>query len=125
MHLVPADRAGHAVIDGARVCDAIAALGEPGEVAARAARFALLADPGRLSLLLCIWRAGPISVTDLALATGMHDSTVSQALRLLRASGVVTAQRDGRVIRYELSDLSVEPLLALVTPAREAQASEA
>lgn len=120
MHLVPADRAGHAVIDAARVCQAIAALGEPGEVAACAERFALLGDPGRLSLLLCIRRAGPISVTDLALATGMHDTTVSQALRLLRAAGVVTAHRDGRIVRYVLADHAIEPLLALAMPARQA-----
>ena len=117
MHLVPAERAGHAVIDGARVCDAIAALGEPGDVAARAQRFALLGDPGRLSLLMCIWRAGPISVTDLAVATGMHDTTVSQALRLLRAAGVVEAHRDGRISRYVLADSSIEPLLALALEA--------
>lgn len=120
MHLVPADRAGHAVIDAPRVCDAIAGLGEAGAVAACAERFALLADPGRLSLLLCIRRAGPISVTDLAVATGMHDSTVSQALRLLRTAGAVSAQRDGRVVRYVLADPAIKPLLALVPPAPQA-----
>lgn len=118
MHLVPAERAGHAVIDATRVCDAIAALGEPVDVAACAQRFSLLGDPGRLSLLLCIWRAGPISVTDLAVATGMHDTTVSQALRLLRAAGVVEPRRDGRISRYVLADQSVEPLLAIAVEAR-------
>lgn len=124
VHLVPADRADHAVIDARRVCQAIAALGEPGDVTACAERFALLGDPGRLSLLLCIWRAGPISVTDLALAAGMHDTTVSQALRLLRAAGVVSSRRDGRVVRYVLADQSIEPLLVLATSAGEAQARQ-
>jgi DNA-binding transcriptional ArsR family regulator len=117
MHLVPAERAGHRVIDGHRVCHAIESLGEPGGISSWAARFSLLAEPGRLSLLLCIWRAGPISVTDLAVATGMHDTTVSQALRLLRAAGVIAPQRDGRIIRYTLTDQAIQPLLALTAAA--------
>jgi len=112
MHLVPADRADHRIIDGHRACEAIAALGDSEVVAAWARRFSLLADPGRLSLLVCIRAAGPISVTDLAVASGMNDTTVSQALRLLRAAGVVAAERDGRVIRYSLADEEIGSLLA-------------
>lgn len=112
MHLLPADRAGHRIIDAERVCQAIAALGDPGSVRARAERFALLADPTRLTLLTCIHAAGPISVSDLAAATGIHDTTVSQALRYLRATQVVTTQRDGRIIRYLLTDHRVSALLA-------------
>ena len=116
MHLVPADRADHRIIDGHRACEAIAALGDPEVVASWAQRFSLLADPGRLSLLVCIRAAGPISVTDLAVAAGMNDTTVSAALRLLRAAGVVAAQRDGRVIRYSLADEETGALLARLFP---------
>jgi DNA-binding transcriptional ArsR family regulator len=104
VHLVPTERAHRRVIDGERVCDAITALDDQAELAASADLFALLADPNRLMLLVCIQRAGPISVSDLAVAVDMNDTTVSQALRLLRANGLVSAQRDGRVIRYELGD---------------------
>ena len=117
MHLVPADRADHRIIDSHRACEAIAALGDSGVVAAWARRFSLLADPGRLSLLVCIRAAGPISVTDLAVAAGMNDTTVSAALRLLRAAGVVAAERDGRVIRYSLADEEIGSLLARLFPA--------
>ena len=117
MHLVPADRAGHRIIDDHRACEAIAALGDPEAVASWAQRFSLLADPGRLSLLVCIKAAGPISVTDLAVASGMNDTTVSQALRLLRAAGVVAAERDGRVIRYSLANEEIGSLLARLFPA--------
>src|SRR5690349_18725371 len=103
MHLVPAERADHRTIDEHRACDAIAALGDPAAVASWAQVFSLLADPGRLTLLICVRAAGPIAVTDLALAAGMNDTAVSQALRLLRAAGLVAAQRDGRVIRYSLA----------------------
>ena len=117
MHLIPADRADHRIIDDHRACEAIAALGDPEAVASWAQRFSLLADPGRLSLLVCIRAAGPISVTDLAVASGMNDTTVSQALRLLRAAGVVAAERDGRVIRYSLADEGIGSLLARLFPA--------
>ena len=117
MHLVPADRADHRIIDGHRACEAIAALGDSDVIAAWARRFSLLADPGRLSLLVCIRAAGPISVTDLAVAAGMNDTTVSAALRLLRAAGLVTAQRDGRIIRYSLADEEIGSLLARLFPA--------
>ena len=117
MHLVPADRADHRTIDDHRACEAIAALGDPGVVASWARLFSLLADSGRLSLLVCIRAAGPISVTDLAVAAGMNDTTVSQALRLLRAAGVVAAHRDGRIIRYSLADEEVGSLLARLFPA--------
>ena len=116
MHLVPADRADHRIIDDHRACEAIAALGDPEAVASWARRFSLLADPGRLSLLVCIKAAGPISVTDLAVASGMNDTAVSQALRLLRAAGVVAAERDGRVIRYSLADEEIGSLLARLFP---------
>ncbi|MFJ5234809.1 ArsR/SmtB family transcription factor [Kitasatospora sp. NPDC088391] len=112
MHLVPADRAGQRTIDGHRVCEAIAAIGDAEHVRAWAERFALLADPGRLALLLALHRTGPLAVTDLAVATGMRDPAVSQALRLLRAAGLVAGERDGRVVRYRLVDPAVAEVLA-------------
>jgi DNA-binding transcriptional ArsR family regulator len=111
VHLLPAERSGHRVIDGERVCQAIAAL-SPADIQARAKTFAILGDPTRLTLLTCIRAAGPISVSDLAAASGLNDTTVSQTLRYLRAAEVVTAERDGRVIRYRLADGPVAALLA-------------
>jgi ArsR family transcriptional regulator, lead/cadmium/zinc/bismuth-responsive transcriptional repressor len=112
MHLLPADRADYRVIDEDRVCRAIAALGDPESIRAQAQHYAVLADPTRLTLLTCISAAGPISVSDLAAATGLHDTTVSQALRYLRAAQIVSTERDGRVIRYLLADHPVSTLLA-------------
>ena len=113
MHLLPAERSGHRVIDGERVCEAIAALASPEAIEARARDFAVLGDPTRLTLLTCIRAAGPISVSDLAAATGLNDTTVSQTLRYLRAARAVTAERDGRVIRYQLAPGPITVLLAL------------
>jgi len=113
VHLLPAERSDHRVIDGERICQAIAALDSPEVIKARARQFALLADPTRLTLLTCIKAAGPISVSDLAAATGINDTTVSQTLRHLRASQTVIAERDGRVIRYRLASTQVAALLAI------------
>jgi DNA-binding transcriptional ArsR family regulator len=111
MHLLHAERAGHRVIVGVRVCRAIEALGSPAEIGDRARQFAILGDPTRLTLLTCIKTAGPISVSDLAAATGINDTTVSQTLRYLRATQTVAAERDGRVIRYRLAEGPVAALL--------------
>lgn len=111
MHLVPADRADRRTIDGHRVCDAIAAIGDAGHVRAWADRFSLLADPKRLALLLALHRTGPLAVSDLAIATGMNDPAVSQALRLLRAAGAVEGDKEGRVVRYRIVDAQVRQLL--------------
>lgn len=113
MHLVPSERAHRRVIDTERVCQAIDALDDPTAVRARAQRFAILGDPTRLSLLLCIQAAGPISVSDLAVAADLNNTTVSQTLRFLRGHQIVTTQRDGRVIRYQLADNSIAELLNL------------
>lgn len=107
---------GARLIDADRACDAVAAIGDRAAVDAWAARFALLADPGRLSILLAVRHAGPISVSDLAAATGMSDTAVSQSLRLLRNQGWVAPRRDGRVIRYVLTDEVTGGLLELVRP---------
>jgi DNA-binding transcriptional ArsR family regulator len=116
MHLVPAERAHLHTIDEHRVCDAIAGLAAPAEIQEWAARFSALADPSRLALLLCIRSAPDICVTDLAVAVGMKDPSVSQALRLLRALGLVSQRRDGRVIRYQVADERVDALLAQIRP---------
>jgi DNA-binding transcriptional ArsR family regulator len=111
VHLLPAERSDHRIIDGTRVCLAIEAIPDAAEILAQARIFALLGDPTRLTLLTCIQAAGPISVSDLAAATGFNDTTVSQTLRHLRAADAVIAERDGRVIRYRLTDGPIATLL--------------
>jgi ArsR family transcriptional regulator, lead/cadmium/zinc/bismuth-responsive transcriptional repressor len=112
VHLLPRSRSDWRIIDQERICQAIEALGDIPAILEQAARFAILGDPTRLALLTCIRSAGPISVSDLAAATGIPDVTVSQALRYLRATQTVTTERDGRVIRYRLSDPRIESLIA-------------
>jgi DNA-binding transcriptional ArsR family regulator len=111
VHPLSAERSGHRVIDGERVCQAIEALGGGDDVRERAKVFALLGDPTRLTLLTCIKEAGPINVSDLAAATGINGTTVSQTLRHLCAAEAVSAERDGRMIHYRLADGPVAAVL--------------
>ncbi len=115
MHLVPPERAQRKAIDDHTVCEAIEAIGAPDRIPAWASRFSLLSEPHRLMLLLAVRHVGPIAVTDLATATGISDTAVSQILRLLRASGAVTAEKDGRIVRYRLTDPHLAALLDHLT----------
>jgi len=113
------------LIDPDRVAAATQGLGDRAVIDKWAQRFSVVADPSRLALLVSIHYAGEISVTDLAAVTGMSDTAVSQALRLLRAHGLVTPQRSGRVVRYRLADAAVHELIHHVRPHPEQPASEA
>lgn len=81
------------------------------ELARVSAVFKLLGDPTRARLLYALLEAGELCVCDLAAATSTTETTVSQALRLLRASGVVAGRREGRNVFYRLSDAHVRLLL--------------
>lgn len=83
------------------------------DLARAAAMFKLLGDPTRAKLLFALLEAGELCVCDLAAATGTQEATVSQSLRMLRASGVVTGRREGRLVFYRLADAHVRMLLDL------------
>ena len=72
-----------------------------------------LSAPSRLRILARL-HAGPASVTEIAAAVGMEGSAVSHQLRLLRHLGLVTGERDGRQVVYELYDDHVADLLEQV-----------
>lgn len=115
MRQVQTNRELRRMLESDKVRSATDALSRLPEVPTWAVRFGLLGDPSRLALLVAIAEAGPISVTDLAIATNMYETTVSQSLRLLRAAEVVVGRRDGRIVRYELSDPLIAELLRHVT----------
>lgn len=74
-------------------------------------RFDLLSDPHRLEILLTLHRVPGIRVGDLAAALGRSENAVSQALRVLRQQGWVSATRVGRAVSYRLDDEIVHDLL--------------
>jgi DNA-binding transcriptional ArsR family regulator len=65
-----------------------------------------LASPRRLDILHRL-AAGPVEVGRLADELGLAQPNVSQHLAVLRAAGLVEAEREGREVRYRLSDPDV------------------
>jgi DNA-binding transcriptional ArsR family regulator len=65
-----------------------------------------LASARRLEILHVLAR-GPIEVGRLAEAIAATQPNVSQHLGVLRAAGIVEAERDGREVRYRLADPDV------------------
>lgn len=100
-------------VDAERVAAVRAALPADEDVGELADMFGLLADPGRLRLMTSLLEAGELCVCDLSAATGTSESTVSHALRLLRAHRVVQTRRAGRMNYYRLADSHVRLLLDL------------
>ncbi len=65
-----------------------------------------LASPRRLEILHRL-ATGPHEVGRLADTLGISQPNVSQHLAVLRSAGLVDAERDGREVRYRLSDPDV------------------
>lgn len=88
-----------------------------GQKRALYAEFALiakvLAHPHRLELLEHAAQ-GAMSVEMLAGRVGLSVANASQHLRRLRDAGLVTAERDGKFVRYVLADDAVLDLIASV-----------
>lgn len=65
-----------------------------------------LASPRRLDILHRLVE-GPCTVGRLAEELGVSQPNISQHLAVLRSAGIVDAERDGREVRYRLSDPDV------------------
>jgi DNA-binding transcriptional ArsR family regulator len=110
---IPLDRCAVRVVDAERVEAARARLPGEDELDGLTGIFRLLGDPTRVRLLYALLEAGELCVCDLAATIDATETTVSQALRLLRTAGVVRSRRDGRTIHYRLDDAHVRMLLDL------------
>ena len=90
--------------------------------------FKALADPARRRLLGAL-RGGPLTAGEVAQAAGLAAPSASYHLDLLRQAGLVTAEKDGRFVRYTLSTTVVEEaagwLLGLAAGVPEADSPEA
>jgi DNA-binding transcriptional ArsR family regulator len=110
---VQLDGCGVRLVDAEKVARVRATVPAKSDVTDAADVFGLLGEPGRLQLLLALLEAGELCVCDLAATTGMRETTVSQALRLLRAHRIVSVHRRGRMAYYRLDDAHVRMLLDL------------
>jgi len=93
------------------VASAAARLLDVDEASRLAEMFRLLGDPTRVRILYALLEAGELCVCDIASVVDTNETKVSQAMRLMRAAGVVRNRRDGRNIYYRLDDDHVRLLL--------------
>lgn len=76
----------------------------------KAGFFKALAHPLRVEVLELL-RDGPLSVTQIQEATGVPASSVSQQLAVLRSRGMVTTERRGTTVIYQVADAGLFELL--------------
>ena len=72
--------------------------------------FKALAHPLRVRILELL-RSGPLSVTQIREATGVPTSSLSQQLAVLRARNIVTTERRGTTIIYQVAEPELFELL--------------
>ena len=72
-----------------------------------------LADPRRILILYALAEK-PHNVSELAEAVGISQPAASRHLNILRERGMVTAQRDGQSVIYQLADVRVIQALDLL-----------
>lgn len=71
--------------------------------------FAVLGDPTRLRIISALVHR-ELCVCDLAATVGTSESAISHQLRALRALGLVSSRRAGRLVYYTLDDDHVAAL---------------
>ncbi len=72
--------------------------------------FALFADPSRVRLLSAL-AISPLCVTDLSAVLEMNQTTVSHQLRILKDMNAVRCERDGKVLKYKISNPKINEIL--------------
>ena len=72
-----------------------------------------LANEGRL-MILCLLVDGEKSVGELEQLVQVKQAAVSQQLARLRAEGLVSARRDGRLVWYSLLDPKAKQMIRLL-----------
>src|SRR3954468_5836140 len=87
-----------------------------------AERSKALADATRLTIAAALADTDELCVCDLAWVTERPENLVSHHLRVLRAAGLVTSRRDGKMVIYALTDagralLDALEITAQATPA--------
>ena len=88
-------------------------LGEE-EAFVAAGRAKALSDPTRLTLAAALGEGGELCVCDLAWISGRSQGLVSHHLRTLRSLDVVRSRRDGKLVMYELTEVGLSLLSAVL-----------
>lgn len=71
--------------------------------------FGALADPNRRRIIERLAAGGPATATALATDLGVSRQGAAKHLANLADAGIVRSAREGREVRYELVEMSLEP----------------
>ncbi|MDX9808632.1 MAG: metalloregulator ArsR/SmtB family transcription factor [Sphaerochaetaceae bacterium] len=82
------------------------------EIVQMADFFKVFGDATRLRILF-ILQEGEMAVQAVADALGMHQTAISQQLKLLRSSRLVKFRKEGRSIYYSLNDDHIAKILSM------------
>lgn len=74
--------------------------------------FKIFGDSTRIKILFALL-GRELSVSDIADVLGMTQSAISHQLRVLKTNGLVRFRRDGKSLRYALSDDHVTKILSM------------
>lgn len=74
--------------------------------------FALFSDSSRIQLLSAL-SISPLCVTDLSDILKMNQTTVSHQLRILKDMDVVACERDGKILKYKISNPKINEILLI------------
>jgi DNA-binding transcriptional ArsR family regulator len=89
-----------------------------GNLADRLAAYAkALADPTRLTIAAALAATDELCVCDLAWVTQRAENLVSHHARTLRALGLASSRRDGKMVLYRLTDTGRSLLDAVLATA--------
>lgn len=80
------------------------------DIRLQARLFRGLGDPSRLSVLEVL-RDGPLTAGDIVARTGLSQPNASMHLKCLGECGLVTWEREGRFVHYEIADKRIVKLL--------------
>ena len=74
--------------------------------------FSVFSDPTRIKIIAYLLdEPVPSCVNKIASSIGMNQPAISQQMRILRNAGLVEARREGKFIRYSVSDSHVIEIL--------------
>ena len=65
-------------------------------------------------MILCHLSTGPKTVSEIEAKLGARQAAVSQHLARLRQDGLVTAERDGKSIIYDIADANARAMIDLM-----------
>jgi ArsR family transcriptional regulator, lead/cadmium/zinc/bismuth-responsive transcriptional repressor len=109
--VVPLGRCEVECVDPERVAAVLERLPDERSGQALAEVFKVLADPGRVRLIVALLEAGELCVCDMAAVTGLSETACSHNLRLLRSQRLVRYRKQGRNVYYALDDAHIRLLV--------------